>query len=247
MFSWLSVFAVASWCHNSKMKVSQKYVIWGQTRRLCWLQLSQQTVWFSWIRAAGRSLPHVFTYSRSFSLIAKDARWTMPFWSPNIWKNTSVSARKIVVALVYCYFCHRFPVHYLQSVPRISKDILYSYIFIHFICSVYAVMSIFMKGCLICHIDSYQSLWNHVQPCSFEICVLHDVLPGRGKTCRQVTFHFDSASLPWNCPFQNLQVDEEKRPTRVNILQKLQWLVRTDPCGLHGRELVVQTDRELVQ
>lgn len=42
------------------------------------------------------------------------------------------------------------------------------------------------------------------------ICVLHDVLPGKRR---------------------NVQVDEEKRPTRVNILQKLQWLVRSTKPG----------------
>jgi len=42
------------------------------------------------------------------------------------------------------------------------------------------------------------------------VCILHDVIPGQKKS---------------------VQVDETSRPTRVNILQKLQWLVRSAKPG----------------
>lgn len=151
-------------------------------------------------------------------------------------------SKENVVALVHRYFCHRF----LFTTYTLCQGYLRIYIFIHFICSVYAVMSIFMKWCLICHIDSYKSLWNHVKPCSFEICVLHDVLPGKRKNVQAGDFWLRFSKHSLKLPIPKLQVDEEKRPTRVNILQKLQWLVRTDSRGLLDMELVVQTDRELV-
>jgi hypothetical protein len=49
--------------------------------------------------------------------------------------------------------------------------------------------------------------------CGFEsenVCVLHDVYPGQKKSTK---------------------VDPSKKPTRVNILQKLQWLVRSSKAG----------------